>query len=104
MSYKDNYEFAQADVMFRGAIAGAIVKAALDINGEAQGTMSLALWKARSNLAVNVLRTPDSWITPFTQACKAYDITLTGAAGQDVYLFDTCAAVWADIAYAQAEG
>lgn len=90
------------DSAFRLRVRHAVCRAALDVNGEAQGVQSVALWKARSRLGPELLRAPDEWALRFAKAIVAYDLAMT-AGSLDAIVQANVNAVYNDFAAALAD-
>lgn len=78
----------------------AIVSAAIAINGELQGASSVAVWDARRDLALQVLRSPDRWADLFVWGVAA-DSAIGNAridSVTDVAISNRVSAIWSDYA------
>ena len=101
-TYSEQQQLADDETFLR-RVRHAAIKAALDVNGEVQGANSVLLWKARSRLAVEILRAPVEWAVRFAKAVVAQDPTMTAAVA-DAALQGSVNAVFSDLAHPQAEG
>jgi hypothetical protein len=102
MGFRENYLFARDDAAFQEAVTAALVRCSLDINGEAKGEQSDALWKARSRLAHAVWTDAAGIARRFTLAMKMDNPSLTGDSS-DGALYSGVIAMWNHIAVAQAD-
>lgn len=67
MALIDQYQMSQ-DAVFKQKVRMAMIKAALDIVGESQSSMSISEWRKRHNLGVAILNDPSAYIDRFAEA------------------------------------
>lgn len=93
------------DAAFRGRVRIAAVLAALDVQGEVQGTMTTATWRKRRDLAENVLailNDQDAVLEKLVWVVAA-QITDPIAPTNDTEIIQIVGASWNDVAGVRAE-
>lgn len=95
MSFASDYANA-TDPAFQNRVQIAVVKAAANVAGEAQGAMGQVKWIKRHTLAVAVLAAPETYVQKFSFGVVREGLVTPASTDADIEF--TVASLWDDFA------
>lgn len=107
MSFATSYELARnaasseavslEQIAYEKQVMIAMAKVATQVQGEAQGSLTLQQWQKRATLAVNVVTDLETWLSRFKLAVVASNASITSSSTDADVEFQVNA-IWDDMA------